>query len=81
MKTARTLLGDALVWGNLDPSYLRGSEILVRTKSRVVIDAAGSQGHILHIGHGVHKDTLIENVRAFVETAQTHAESPRFSTS
>lgn len=81
MKAARKQLGDTPVQGNLDPSYFRGSGDLVRTKTREVIEAAGDRGHILNLGHGVHKDTPIENVRAFVETTRTHAESPRFSTS
>ena len=35
-----------------------------------VIEAAGPTGHILNLGHGVHRDTSVENVRAFVETAK-----------
>ena len=60
------------VQGNLDPSYLYGSPEFVREKTREVIDAAGPQGHILNLGHGVDKDTPVESVRAFVETAKEH---------
>ncbi|MDY6779451.1 MAG: uroporphyrinogen decarboxylase family protein, partial [Halobacteria archaeon] len=56
--------------GNLDPEYLFGSEGFVREKTREVIEKAGEEGHILNLGHGVKKDTPVENVRAFVETAK-----------
>ena len=81
MEAARAQLGETPVQGNLDPSYLRGSEALVRTKTREVIEAAGNQGHILNLGHGVHKDTPIENVQAFIETARNSAKKSRHSTS
>ncbi|MEF8901733.1 MAG: uroporphyrinogen decarboxylase [Halovenus sp.] len=67
---AREQLGDSPVQGNLDPSYLFGDPTFVREKTREVIDAAGSEGHILNLGHGVNKDTPVESVRAFVETAK-----------
>jgi uroporphyrinogen decarboxylase len=67
---ARAKLGDSPVQGNLDPSYLFGDPAFVREKTREVIDAAGPEGHILNLGHGVNKDTPVESVRAFVETAK-----------
>jgi uroporphyrinogen decarboxylase len=72
MAAARDELGDRPVQGNLDPSYLFGSETFVRERTREVIDAAGDAGHILNLGHGVDKDTPVENVRAFVETAKNY---------
>ena len=60
------------VQGNLDPSYLFGDPEFVREKTREVIDAAGPEGHILNLGHGVNKDTPVESVRAFVETAKSY---------
>ncbi|MFC7045033.1 uroporphyrinogen decarboxylase [Halobacteriaceae archaeon GCM10025711] len=72
MAAARDELGDQPVQGNLDPSYLFGSESFVRERTREVIDAAGDAGHILNLGHGVDKDTPVENVRAFVETAKNY---------
>lgn len=80
METAREQLGDTPVQGNLDPSYLRGSEDLVRTKTREVIEAAGNQGHILNLGHGIHKDTPVENVHTFVETARSFSQSTHHDT-
>ena len=67
---ARERLGDRPVQGNLDPSYLFGDPSFVRERTREVIEAAGSRGHILNLGHGVDKDTPVESVEAFVETAK-----------
>jgi len=63
---------DGPVQGNLDPSYLYGDPAFVRERTREVIKRAGPTGHILNLGHGVDRDTPVESVRAFVETAKTH---------
>ncbi|PSP47522.1 uroporphyrinogen decarboxylase [Halobacteriales archaeon QH_6_66_25] len=67
---ARERLGDRPVQGNLDPSYLFGDPSFVRERTREVIEAAGPRGHILNLGHGVDKDTPVESVEAFVDTAK-----------
>jgi uroporphyrinogen decarboxylase len=71
MGEARDQLGERPVQGNLDPSYLFGEPEFVREKTRAVIEEAGPSGHILNLGHGVNKDTPVESVEAFVETAKT----------
>ncbi|WP_181685451.1 uroporphyrinogen decarboxylase [Halorhabdus salina] len=68
---AREQLGDRAVQGNLDPSVLFADPATVRERTRDVIEAAGPRGHILNLGHGVHKDTPVEGVEAFVETAKS----------
>ncbi len=70
MAEAREQLGDTPVQGNLDPSHLFAEPDFVRRKTREVIEKAGPEGHILNLGHGVNKDTPVESVRAFVETAK-----------
>jgi uroporphyrinogen decarboxylase len=70
MADAREQLGDTPVQGNLDPSYLLGDEAFVREKTREVIEAAGPEGHVLNLGHGINRETPVENARAFVETAK-----------
>ena len=70
MAEARAELGDVPVQGNLDPQYLFGSETFVREKTREVIEKAGPRGHVLNLGHGVDRDTPVERVRTFVETAK-----------
>ena len=71
MADARETLGDRPVQGNLDPQYLFGPTDFVRERTQAVIDAAGPRGHILNLGHGVNRDTPVESVRAFVETAKS----------
>jgi uroporphyrinogen decarboxylase len=70
MAEARAQLGDRPVQGNLDPQYLFGDESFVRERTREVIEEAGPAGHVLNLGHGVSKDTPVENVKAFFETAR-----------
>jgi len=71
MARARDQL-DTPVQGNLDPSYLYGDPAFVRERTREVIEKAGPAGHILNLGHGVDRDTPVESVRAFVETAKEY---------
>jgi uroporphyrinogen decarboxylase len=71
MADARAELGDRPVQGNLDPQHLFGDPAFVRERTRAVIEGAGPAGHILNLGHGVHRDTPVESVRAFVETAKS----------
>ena len=68
---ARDQLGEPPVQGNLDPSALFAEPSVVRERTREVIERAGPAGHILNLGHGVDKDTPVESVEAFVETAKS----------
>ncbi len=68
---AREQLGKMPVQGNLDPSYLFGDPAFVESKTRELVEAAGPDSHILNLGHGVNKDTPVESVEAFVETAKS----------
>ncbi|AFZ74268.1 uroporphyrinogen decarboxylase [Natronobacterium gregoryi] len=70
LETAREELGDVAIQGNLDPALLYGDSDTVRERTRDVIDAAGDAGHILNLGHGVDRNTPVENVEAFFETAK-----------
>jgi len=69
--SARETLGEMPVQGNLDPSYLYGDQEFVREKTLEVIEDAGPDGHILNLGHGVDKNTPVESVETFVETAKS----------
>jgi uroporphyrinogen decarboxylase len=71
MAAARAELGDHPVQGNLDPTDLFGSPAFVRERTRELIEKAGPEGHVLNLGHGVHKDTPVDSVAAFVETAKS----------
>ncbi len=71
MDAARRQLGDRPVQGNLDPAALLGDEATVRERTREIVEAAGPEGHVLNLGHGVDRRTPVENVAAFVETAKS----------
>ncbi|GAB3673316.1 uroporphyrinogen decarboxylase [Halopiger thermotolerans] len=69
---AREELADegVAIQGNLDPALLYGEPDTVRERTRDVIAAAGEGGHILNLGHGVDRNTPVENVEAFFEAAK-----------
>ena len=71
MRDARDELGDTPVQGNLDPSYLLGSQETARHETERVVEKAGDSGHILNLGHGVWRDTPVENVAEFFDTAKS----------
>jgi uroporphyrinogen decarboxylase len=60
--------GHRPVQGNLDPTALLAPWRELRVRVDEVLDgAAGRPGHIFNVGHGVLKDTPVENVRRLVE--------------
>lgn len=59
---------DRPVQGNLDPAVLLGEPETIRERAEAVLkQAAGRSGHIFNLGHGVLKETPVENVIALVE--------------
>ncbi|WP_253737082.1 uroporphyrinogen decarboxylase [Halohasta salina] len=74
VETARAELGETPVQGNLDPALLYGEPSEVKARTKDVIDAAGDHGHILNLGHGVDRNTPVENVAAFFEAAHEYAD-------
>lgn len=70
LAAARKELGDVAIQGNLDPALLYGDPEDVRARTREVIAAASDTGHILNLGHGVDRNTPVENVAAFFETVK-----------
>jgi uroporphyrinogen decarboxylase len=40
----------------------------IRRAAREILDAAaGRPGHVFNLGHGIHKDTPVEHVKALVD--------------
>jgi uroporphyrinogen decarboxylase len=67
---------DRGVQGNLDPVALLGPwEALAEDARRVLARAAGRDGHVFNLGHGVLPQTPVENVQRLVDLV--HAESER----
>jgi uroporphyrinogen decarboxylase len=64
----RTVGHDRAVQGNLDPVVLLSDRDTVRRQARRVLARAGGRpGHIFNLGHGVHQETPVENVKALVD--------------
>ena len=74
-RTARALVGDKTLQGNLDPCALYGSPEQVRAATIAMLEQFGPHRHIANLGHGVYPDTNPSNVKVFVETVKEH--SPR----
>jgi uroporphyrinogen decarboxylase len=56
------------VQGNLDPTVLLADrELIYRRAQRVLDQAAGRPGHIFNLGHGILKETPVDNVIALVD--------------
>lgn len=72
------LLGaETRIQGNLDPVALLSPEPVLRTKVKDVLQrAAGRQGHIFNLGHGIIKHTPVENVKAVVEMVHEMTSNP-----
>ncbi|MFB6169997.1 MAG: uroporphyrinogen decarboxylase [Haloarculaceae archaeon] len=70
MADARADLGETPVQGNLDPTLLFADSETVRERTVEMIRAAGPRGYICNLGHGVDRETPVESVSAFVETAK-----------
>ncbi|CAM2066836.1 uroporphyrinogen decarboxylase [Sulfidibacter corallicola] len=82
MEESRNILGeDYAIQGNLDPMILFADKdyVVRRTKAMLEVNY-GKPGYIANLGHGIHKETPIEHVAAFVETVKTfdHATGPDF---
>jgi len=59
---------DVAVQGNLDPAVLLSGTEEIRRAAKAILDGAAHRpGHIFNLGHGVHQDTPVENVKALVD--------------
>ena len=67
---------DKGVQGNLDPLTLFGTKEFIRKRTKEILNAAaGRNGHIMNLGHGILQQTPIENAAEFINT--THELSKR----
>ena len=64
----QTVGHDKAVQGNLDPLVLLTDPATIRSHAKRILDqTAGRPGHIFNLGHGVLKQTPVENAIALVE--------------
>ena len=62
------------VQGNLDPVLLLGSdEELKKQASRLLDSVSGRNGHIMNLGHGIHKETDPGKVKLLVDFVHEHS--------
>lgn len=66
---ARKILGDVSIQGNLEPTVLLSNDLdgfVGKRVQRVIDDNQGERGHIFNLGHGIHRDTPVENAKYVV---------------
>ncbi|HIA50205.1 MAG TPA: uroporphyrinogen decarboxylase, partial [Acidobacteria bacterium] len=69
-----TIGHDYAVQGNLDPTLLLGPvDRLLAGASDVMERAAGREGHIFNLGHGILQSTPVEHVQALARHVHEHA--------
>ena len=66
----KTLGPKIALQGNVDPAVLLGPTGKIREATQNALSALNGIGHILNLGHGIFKQTSVENARLFIETGQ-----------
>jgi uroporphyrinogen decarboxylase len=66
----RTLGPKIALQGNVDPAVLLGPPEKIREATQSAMRALNGTGHILNLGHGIFKQTPVENARLFIQTGQ-----------
>jgi uroporphyrinogen decarboxylase len=66
----KTLGPKIALQGNVDPAILLGPTGKIRQATQSALLALNGIGHILNLGHGIFKQTPVENARLFIETGQ-----------
>ncbi|MBV9957122.1 MAG: uroporphyrinogen decarboxylase, partial [Acidobacteria bacterium] len=63
-------VGDEVaVMGNLDPVQLFTNPAFIREQAGKILDrAAGKDGHIFNLGHGILPETPVDNVLSLIES-------------
>jgi uroporphyrinogen decarboxylase len=66
----KTLGPKIALQGNVDPAVLLGPTGKIREATQRALSQLNGIGHILNLGHGILKQTPVENARLFIETGQ-----------
>lgn len=70
LASARQLLGDTPVQGNLDPIVLLCDRPTIKRHVLPILKAGGPKGYIFNLGHGIIPSTPVDNVKYLVELVQ-----------
>ena len=69
---AQNIQPHKVIQGNLDPAFLLTTPQIVEEETKKMLHIATQNPHyICNLGHGINKDTPVENVEAFVNTVKT----------
>lgn len=64
---------DVGIQGNLDPMVLFAGPAEIENRARQILNMAENRpGHIFNLGHGIHKETPVENVQTLVSAVKKH---------
>jgi uroporphyrinogen decarboxylase len=78
LDTAWQMIGDKAAQGNLEPAVLLADRVQIERRAQIILDqAAGRPGHIFNLGHGILKETPVDNVRALVDWVHQASARPR----
>ena len=69
---ARRLAGDKVLQGNLDPCLLYAPKDYIKTATIEMMQAFGTNKHIVNLGHGVYPDTPLDGVKCFIDTVKNN---------
>ncbi|MEO9872528.1 uroporphyrinogen decarboxylase [Ekhidna sp.] len=68
--TAKNVLKDKTLQGNLDPCALYGSNELIKIETKKMLKGFQGHPHIANLGHGVYPDTDPNKVKYFIESVK-----------
>ena len=65
---------DRGIQGNADPAVLLAPRQIMEEKVKDILNRAENRpGHIFNLGHGVHKESRVEDVQALVEMVHEYS--------
>lgn len=65
---------DRAIQGNIDPFILFAPPKVIEERVKLILDRAGNRpGHIFNLGHGINKNTPVENVICLVEAVHKYS--------
>lgn len=71
-------VGDVAVMGNLDPVQLFANQDFIKEQAKKILEkAAGRNGHIFNLGHGILPETPVDNVIALIDSVHELSQESR----